>query len=84
MFFLLLDGLLVNIYVWVNLVEMNFKIQYEEEKSWGCWKVLLVWYYFGGYGWGKVNNGEVGNLEGWYIVNILMGVYDFIQFGCFV
>ncbi|HHS3326672.1 TPA: Solitary outer membrane autotransporter beta-barrel domain [Vibrio cholerae] len=81
MLFSPLDGLLVNTYAWANLVETNLKIQYEEEKSWGRWKASSAWHYFGGYGWGKANNGEVGNPEGWYIANSLTGVYDFTQLG---
>ncbi|KAA1001896.1 Solitary outer membrane autotransporter beta-barrel domain [Vibrio cholerae] len=81
MLFSPLDGLLVNTYAWANLVETNLKIQYEEEKSWGRWKASSAWHYFGGYGWGKANNGEVGNPEGWYIANTLTGVYDFTQLG---
>lgn len=76
-----LDGLLVNTYAWANLVEGNLKIQYQEDKDWGHWKMLTSWHYFGGYGWGRANNGDVGNPEGWYVANRLSGVYDFAQIG---
>ncbi|ENM5841005.1 Solitary outer membrane autotransporter beta-barrel domain [Vibrio mimicus] len=75
------DGVLVNTYAWANLFETNLKIQYDEEKSWGHWRASSAWHYFGGYGWGRANNGQIGNPEGWYVANTLTGVYDFTQVG---
>ncbi|MFG0607032.1 Solitary outer membrane autotransporter beta-barrel domain [Vibrio mimicus] len=74
-------GVLVNTYAWANLFETNLKIQYDEEKNWGHWRASSMWHYFGGYGWGKANDGQIGNPEGWYVANTLTGVYDFTQLG---
>lgn len=76
-----LDGLLFNTSAWANIYEPHLKLSYKKNEDWGKWQVSSAGHYFYGYGWGEANQGEIGNSEGWYIVNSATLVYDIEQIG---
>ncbi|WP_373563698.1 Solitary outer membrane autotransporter beta-barrel domain [Vibrio sp. Y2-5] len=77
----ILDGLLFNTTAWANIYEPHLKLSYKKNEDWGKWQVSSAGHYFYGYGWGDANQGEIGNSEGWYIVNSATLVYDIEQIG---
>lgn len=77
----ILDGLLFNTTAWANIYEPHLKLSYKKNEDWGKWQVSSAGHYFYGYGWGEANQGEIGNSEGWYIVNSATLVYDIEQIG---
>lgn len=72
-----LDGLFFNTTAWANIYEPHIKLNYQQQENWGKWKLSSSGHYFYGYGWGDANDGDIGNPEGWYLVNSATVVYDF-------
>ncbi|WP_246201134.1 Solitary outer membrane autotransporter beta-barrel domain [Vibrio ziniensis] len=75
------DGLLFNTTAWSNIYEPHLKLTYSKNENWGKWQYSAAGHYFYGYGWGEANEGEIGNSEGWYIVNSATIVYNIEQIG---
>lgn len=78
---LVLDELVFNTSAWANIYEPHLKVSYNQDERWGKWQLSSSGHYFYGYGWGKANEGQIGNPEGWYWVNSATVVYDFSQMG---
>ncbi|HHF0482500.1 MULTISPECIES: Solitary outer membrane autotransporter beta-barrel domain [Vibrio] len=76
-----LEGVYLNTSAWAVVGEVNTKLKYLEHESWGKWYLWSAPHYFYGTGWGKANNGDIGNPEGWYWVNGIKVFYDFTHIG---
>ncbi|EJM7155086.1 hypothetical protein CGH81_16135 [Vibrio parahaemolyticus] len=77
----ILDGALINTSAWALLGQLNAKLKYLEQESWGKWYLWTSPHYFYGTGWGEANNGNVGKPEGWYWVNGVKVFYDVAHIG---
>ncbi|MFB9136053.1 Solitary outer membrane autotransporter beta-barrel domain [Vibrio olivae] len=74
-----LNGLIFNTSAWAIVYEPQLKVQYQHDTGWGSWNFFSSGHYFYGYGWGEANNGDVGNPEGWYVVNGVNLFYDMTE-----
>ncbi len=77
----LLEGTFFNTDAWAMVGEINTRLKYQENKSWGKWYIWSAPHYFYGTAWGNANDGDVGNPEGWYWVNGVKLFYDFSHIG---
>ncbi len=77
----LLDGTYFNTDAWAAIGEMNARLKYQENQSWGKWYIWSAPHYFYGTAWGDANDGNVGHPEGWYWVNGVKVFYDFSNIG---
>lgn len=72
---------MINTSAWALLGQLNAKLKYLEQESWGKWYLWTSPHYFYGTGWGEANNGNVGKPEGWYWVNGIKVFYDVAHIG---
>lgn len=74
-----LDGVAYNTSAWAFLVEPSFKVGYKKDVDWGNWQITSRLNYFTGTGWGKANNGDIGEPENTRWINQVEAYYDVIE-----